>query len=290
VHGAAARRAGASLPTGRAPVMAQIRSLPPRPGTAGTIEGRQKVTRRRAIAPSATEQETRKRLIELFAERPIGDDELLDHLEVFMRPQRINEILTLDQLYRRILDVHGIIVEFGVRWGRHLSVFHALRTRHEPANFYRKIVGFDTFTGFSEPAAPDGDADRVFPGSMSVTPGYERYLEQVLALHEAEAPMAHIKRFELCVGDAPEQLAAYLQRNPETIVALAYFDMDLHDPTRECIELLRPHMSAGSVLAFDELGHPDFPGETVAVKTALDITGHRIQRLPQSPYPAFVVL
>lgn len=248
------------------------------------------MTTPRAITPSAIEQETRTRLIELFAERPIPDDELLDHLEVFMRPQRINEILTLDQLYRHILDVHGIIVEFGVRWGRHLSVFNALRTRHEPTNFYRKIVGFDTFTGFSEPAAADGDSDRVFAGSMSVTPDYERYLDQILRLHEAETLMAHIRRFELCTGDAPEQLAAYLDRNPQTIVALAYFDMDLHDPTRACIELLRPHMPAGAVLAFDELTHPDFPGETVAVKSAIDIAGHRIQRLPQSPYPAFVVL
>lgn len=248
------------------------------------------MTTSRAITPSEIEQETRKRLTALFADRPIPDHDLLDHLEVFMRPQRINEILTLDQLYQRILGVHGIIVEFGVRWGRHLSVLHALRTRYEPTNFYRTIVGFDTFTGFTTPAAADGDADRVFAGSMSVTPGYERYLEQVLALHEAEAPMGHLRRFELCTGDAPTQLAAYLQRHPETIVALAYFDMDLHDPTRDCLELLRPHMPAGSVLAFDELGHPDFPGETVAVKTALDITGHRIQRLPQSPYPAFVVL
>ncbi|MFJ3713449.1 class I SAM-dependent methyltransferase [Streptomyces sp. NPDC090053] len=248
------------------------------------------MTTTRLIAPSDTEQATRNRLMELFAERPIPEDALLDHLEVFMRPQRINEILTLDQLYQHILGTHGIIVEFGVRWGRHLSVFNALRTRHEPTNMYRKIVGFDTFTGFLDPAPQDGGSDRVFAGSMSVTPGYESYLEQVLRLHEAEAPMAHIQRFELCKGDAPEQLAAYLERNPQTIVALAYFDMDLHDPTRACLELLRPHMPAGSVLAFDELTHPDFPGETVALKNAIDLAGHRVQRFPQSPYPAFVVL
>jgi hypothetical protein len=244
----------------------------------------------RAVGPSMREQEARKGLADLFAARPIPDEDLLDHLEVFMRPQRIGEILALQELYKRILDVHGIIVEFGVRWGRHLSVFNALRTYYEPVNFYRKIVGFDTFSGFLEPASEDGDSDRVFTGSMSVTTGYRGYLSKVMALHEAETPMAHIRRFELCEGDAPVELAKYLQRNPETIVALAYFDMDLHDPTKECIGLLRPHMPAGSVMAFDELMHSDFPGEAVALKSALDITRHRIQRLPQSPYPAFVVL
>jgi hypothetical protein len=244
----------------------------------------------RAISPSTTEQATRKRLADLFAARPIPDEDILDHLEVFMRPQRISEILALQEIYTQILDVHGILVEFGVRWGRHLSVFNALRTCHEPTNFYRKIVGFDTFTGFLKPTPEDGSSDRVFEGSMSVTAGYEEYLAAVLTLHEAETSMSHIQRFELCKGNAPVELAKYLERNPETIVALAYFDMDLHDPTRECIELLRPHMPAGAVLAFDELMHPDFPGEAVALKSALDITQYRIRRLPRSPYPAYVVL
>lgn len=244
----------------------------------------------RAISPSARESAAREQLAVLFASRPIPDEDVLDHLEVFMRPQRISEILALQELYTKILDVHGIVVEFGVRWGRHLSVFNALRTIHEPTNFSRKIVGFDTFTGFLAPVPEDGDSDRVFEGSMAVTPGYEKYLTEVLALHEEETPMSHIRRFELCKGDAPIELAKYLERNPETLIALAYFDMDLHDPTRDCLELLRPHMPAGSVLAFDELMHPDFPGEAVALKSVLDITRHRVQRLPKSPYPAYVVL
>lgn len=244
----------------------------------------------RKIGPSERERQTRQDLTELFVARPIPDEDLLDHVEVFMRPQRIGEMLALDAMYREILDVHGIIVEFGVRWGRHLSVFNALRTYHEPTNFYRKIVGFDTFEGFLEPSVEDGESDRVFVGSMAVTPHYGDYLERVLALHEAETSMAHIRRFELCQGDAPVELEKYLERNPDTIVALAYFDMDLHDPTLECLELLRPHMPAGSVLAFDELMHPDFPGEAIALKAAIDITQHRIRRTPYSPYPAYVVL
>ncbi len=244
----------------------------------------------RKIGPSERERQARKDLRELFASRPIPDEDLLDHIEVFMRPQRIGELLALNEIYQEIIDVHGIIVEFGVRWGRHLSVFNAFRTYYEPTNFYRKIVGFDTFQGFLEPTPEDGQSDRVFPGSMAVTPNYGEYLERVLALHEAETSMAHIRRFELCQGDAPVELEGYLERNPDTIVALAYFDMDLHDPTLRCLKLLLPHMPAGSVIAFDELMHPDFPGEAIALKSAIDITQHRIRRTPHSPYPAYVVL
>lgn len=244
----------------------------------------------RQISPSQSETQARTNLRRLFSSRPIPEEDLLDHLEVFMRPQRIGEILALNELYQEIVSVHGIIVEFGVRWGRHLSVFNALRTYYEPTNFYRKIVGFDTFEGFLEPGPEDGGSDRVFAGSMAVTPDYDLFLEQVMALHEAETSMSHLRRFELCKGDAPAELEKYLARNPETIVALAYFDMDLHDPTIACLELLRPHMPAGSVIAFDELMHPDFPGEAVALKSVIDLTSHRISRLPRSPYPAYVVL
>ncbi|HEX6873181.1 MAG TPA: class I SAM-dependent methyltransferase [Micromonosporaceae bacterium] len=244
----------------------------------------------RLVAPSGQEQATRQRMAEMLATTPIPADQLPDHLEVYQRPQRISEIIALSRLYARILDVHGVVMEFGVRWGRHLSVFLALRTLYEPTNFYRKVIGFDTFEGFLEPAPQDGASDRVFAGSMSVGSAYQEHLAEVLTLHEAEAPMSHIRRFELCAGDAPDQLAKYLDRQPETIVALAYFDMDLYGPTRDCIELLLPHMPAGAVLAFDELMHPDFPGEAVAVKEVLNLGRHRIQRMPESPYPAFITL
>ncbi len=53
--------------------------------------------------------------------------------------------------------------------------------------------------------------------------------------------------------------------NPQTIIALAYFDLALYEPTRKCLEAIRPHLVRGSILAMDELNSRDFPGETVEV-------------------------
>jgi hypothetical protein len=125
---------------------------------------------------------------------------------------------------------------------------------------------------------------------MAVTDGYEHHLEAILEAHEAEGPMSHIRRYELCKGDAPEELRRYLERHPETVVALAYFDMDIYEPTRACVELLLPHTTAGSVLAFDEVLHPDFPGEALALKEVIDLRAHALQRFPSAPYPSFIVM
>lgn len=244
----------------------------------------------RKVRPSEQEEETRSQLRMMFEKRPIPSEQILENLELYMRPQRISEILSFHHLYQQILDVHGIIIEFGVRWGRHLSVLSALRAIYEPYNFYRKIIGFDTFTGFLEAVPEDGKSDRVHVGSMSVSENYEQYLEKILALHEAEAPLSHIRRTELLKGDAPQMLAEYLKNNPETIIALAYFDMDLYQPTKSCLELIQPYLVKGSILAFDELLHPEFPGETLALKEVVDLKKYKIERFSTAPYPCYIVM
>jgi hypothetical protein len=37
--------------------------------------------------------------------------------------------------------------------------------------------------------------------------------------------------------------------------ALAYFDLDLYEPTRAVLEQIRPYLTKGSIVAFDEFAH-----------------------------------
>jgi hypothetical protein len=70
----------------------------------------------------------------------------------------------------------------------------------------------------------------------------------------------------------------YLERHPETIVSFAYFDMDIYEPTAKCLRILQKHLTRGSVVGFDELCFPDFPGETLAVQEVIGISSIRLQR------------
>ncbi len=74
----------------------------------------------------------------------------------------------------------------------------------------------------------------------------------------------HIRRTLIVQGDVRETLPRYLDQNPQTVIALAYFDLDLYEPTRDTLEAIRPYLTKGSVLAFDELAHAKWPGETAA--------------------------
>ena len=239
---------------------------------------------------SNSEKDARKAFYDLFKASPIPGDEVLANLGLFIKRQDLSHILFMNELYKKIIEVHGIIVEFGVRWGQNLALFESLRGAYEPFNHNRKIVGFDTFAGFASTDRKDGGSDVIKEGAFSVTPQYEDYLNQVLDYHEQESPISHVKKFELIKGDATLEIDKYLKENPETIIALAYFDFDVYQPTRKCLESIKGHITKGTVLAFDELNVHDFPGETLALKEVLGLDHFQITRSPLSAAASYVIV
>jgi len=242
------------------------------------------------VLSSQNEKEAQRRFTELLKAAPLADDELLANLGLFLTSKTLSRILFFHEMYKKIINTHGIICEFGVRWGQTLSLLSALRGIYEPFNRHRKIVGFDTFAGFRGMAEEDGQACQCKDGSFSVTPGYEDYLNELLGLQEALNPINHLKKWELVKGDALETIPEYLRRHPETIVSLAVFDFDIYKPTKAALEAIKPHLTKGSVLVFDELCDDIFPGETVALREVFDLNTLRVQRLPIAARVSYLVI
>src|ERR1035441_3524672 len=86
----------------------------------------------------------------------IPDDELVNNVLLYSDRQGIGRFLFLLEMYKRIVNYHGVIMEFGCRWGQNLVVFSHLRSLLEPYNLSRKVVGFDTFAGFPSVNEKDG--------------------------------------------------------------------------------------------------------------------------------------
>ena len=124
----------------------------------------------------------------------------------------------------------------------------------------------------------------------STAPGYARFLAQVLELQEQESPLAHIKKHEIVQGDASVTIREYLQQNPQTIIAMAYFDLDIYEPTRDCLLSIRDHLTQGSVIGFDELNDHVCPGETVALKEVLGLSRFSIRRFGPSSRTSYIVV
>ena len=236
------------------------------------------------------ERDRRKHLLDLFRNCPIPDDEIVPNIGLFVVPSTLSRILFFDFLYRQIIEVQGIIIEFGCRWGQSLSLFSALRGIYEPFNRMRKIVGFDTFTGFPGTCAKDGPIHTMVDKNYSVTQDYDRYLSELLDCQEQESPLSHLKKYEIVKGDAGVQIGEYLKRNPETIIALAYFDLDLYEPTLKCLTAIKDRLTRGSIIGFDELNEHVVHGETLALKEVFGLDRCSIRRFPQNARTSYIII
>jgi hypothetical protein len=220
----------------------------------------------------------------------IPPGEILGNLALFMPSKHLARLLFFRDIYPLVLHTHGIIAEFGVRWGQTLAFLSNLRSIFEPFNRHRRIVGFDTFEGFRGVAREDGAEPACRDGDFSVPRGYEDELARILALHERLNPMAHLRRFELVKGDAVKTVPAWFDAHPEAVVSLAIFDFDIYAPTKAALVAIKPRLFKGSVLVFDELSDEVFPGETVAVQEVLGLQNLRVQRSPSVSRVCYAVI
>ena len=240
---------------------------------------------------TAHEDKIRKQFAKHFRNCPIPGDEILANLGLFLSSKHLSRILFMDHLYKQIVDVQGIIIDFGTRWGQNMALFSTLRGIYEPFNRHRKIVGFDTFTGFPGVGEKDRKSHELIKkGGFTTSENYVEYLEKVMEYHEQDNPVAHIKKFELRPGDAVVEIDRYLNEYPETIIALAYLDFDVYEPTKKCLEAIRSHLVKGSVLAFDELNDHDSPGETIALREVFGLSNIELKRYRYTTRVSYFVL
>lgn len=230
---------------------------------------------------------TRNGIQDLFNESPIPSEELFNNMGLFMDRRTLSRFLFINELYQKIVPIHGSIFEFGVRYGQNISLFTSYRGIYEPFNHNRKIVGFDTWEGF--PSVETEDTASWQAGDFGVPEGYESFLEKVITTHEQMAPIPNIKKHALIKGDAIQTIDAYLKAHPETIISLAYFDFDIYKPTKECLEKIIPFLSKGAVIGFDEINVAEFPGETQAFREVLGTNNFRVHHSPFRANAGYIV-
>ena len=240
------------------------------------------------VQSSSLERDANRRLLEIAQVLlPDYGNNWNSYSVLTLRRQSISRILYYDDLYKKILNVPGVICEFGVRWGTTLAQLIAFRGIYEPYNHGRKIYGFDTFEGFS--AIDEKDAGYNELGDYSVKPGHIEALEEILTIHESYSPLSHIKKFNLVKGDASLTVGPWLEANPHMIISMAIFDMDVYKPTRDVLELILPRLTKGSLLVFDELNQESHPGETRAVDEVLGLNNIRLRHNSNQPLCAWAV-
>ncbi len=229
-------------------------------------------------------------LTQAFIDSPLSLAHRLQSFPRHVRRQDIARFLVKYELFKLVLPVHGSVIEGGVFSGGGLMTWSHLSAILEPYNHTRRIVGFDTFTGFSDLRDQDvnaGISEHLQIGAFATHDSIMAEIHTLAAIHDRNRPLGHIEKIELVQGDATVTIPQYVSEHPHLLVSLLYLDFDLYSPTKTALEAFWPLMPKGAIVAFDELNCQEFPGETRAF---LEFVGSRsvaLRRLPIDPYISY---
>jgi hypothetical protein len=230
--------------------------------------------------------------MEAYFARSLGTNmDKLRNFAKYVPRQTLTMFLAKHAIFQRVLGVHGHMIECGVFLGGGLMAWAQLSAIYEPVNHPRRIVGFDTFTGFAgihDKDRSDSNLECIAEGALS-TDAYKD-VQEGIRLYDLNRPIGHIPRVELVVGDAVQTIPNYVQKNPHLVVAMLYLDFDLYEPSKVAIQSFLPRMPRGAVMVFDELDDAAWPGETQAVLEAIGLRNLRIERFPFASQISFAVL
>lgn len=225
-----------------------------------------------------------------FDSNPNNWEQKMENFPKYVRRQNLTRFLVLYEIFKKILEVKGSIIECGVNQGYGIMSWAKLSAILEPVNLTRRIYGFDTFKGFPGVSNKDrsSSSNHVKKGDLSAN-SYEEILE-LANINDSTRFLGHVPKVELIKGDATKTIPKFIKKKPHLLVSLLFLDFDLYEPTKAALENFFPRMPKGSIIAFDELDNPLWPGETQAMIEFCDKKKLSIKRLPYDPYIGYAIV
>ena len=232
----------------------------------------------RSITRTEKELNYAAQLESFIAESPYSQFERFRNFSLYAPRQDITSFLVRYEIFKRVLEIQGSVIECGVFRGGGLMAWAQFSAILEPANHQRRIVGFDTFSGFTRLTAKDRLSESAEARVGGFAADSYDHLKRGAELFDANRFVGHVPKVELIRGDAVKTIPEYLRANPQLIVSLLYLDFDLYEPTLVPLENFVPRLPKGAVIAFDELNLKDWHGESIAVLEILKLRDYRIER------------
>ena len=219
-------------------------------------------------------------------------DPLEAKLETFPRYARrktVTRFVTLYELFKLAMPVKGSVIECGVFRGFGLMTWAHLSAVLEPADLTRRIYGFDSFAGFPHVSERDANAAKTpQPGELNADSYAE--LSRLIDVYDQDRFLGHVDKVHLVSGDVCQTIPTFVEEHPHLVVSLLFLDLDLYEPTRVALVEFLPRMPKGSILAFDQLDNPIWPGEAQALNDVIGIRNLSLRRFDWDPYVAYAIL
>ncbi len=191
--------------------------------------------------------------------------DLYNDFSLWGETDRFSKMLARYELFKRVLELPGDIVEGGVLkgagvlyWAKLIQIFNPLSRR--------KVIGFDTFEGYPEDTSKEHD--KKIAKAFTAEQIAEKKMVSVESIIEAAEAQGLADRVELVKGDASQTIPEYVKAHPGFRISLLNLDFVLYDPTLAAMQELYPRVVTGGVVVLDEYAVAD-KGESDAVDEVL---------------------
>ena len=169
---------------------------------------------------------------------------LIQNSGLFIGDQSLYKLLINFELIKKIKDVKGDVVEFGVWNGNNLLTIKKIL---DYFNLKKKIFGYDHFKGM--PKETKDFKRNNFSGDKKLV----KYIIKFFGLKKI-----------FLIDDDILNLKKHLKLFNK--ISLIYIDCDIYETTKEILERLSGKLSKGGIIVFDEGNQKKNSGETKALK------------------------
>lgn len=175
------------------------------------------------------------------------------------------KIFYFKDLYDKIKNIEGAVVECGIAYGGSFIILGAL-VKDEGKG--RKIYGFDSFEGFPEPTTKDKSEYRIIRKG-EYNDASEEKIKKLFEMLDLEEPT-------LIKGFLEETAQSF--KNQIDKIAFLHIDTDLYSAYKVTLKELFGKVTIGGIVLFDEYNEPKFPGATKAVDEFFANTNYQLQK------------
>ncbi|MDR3392985.1 MAG: TylF/MycF/NovP-related O-methyltransferase [Sulfuriferula sp.] len=234
------------------------------------------------------EMRQREALEQLYEQTELTPFEMFRNFPVFTPRFNLARLLAHYEIFKKILDVPGAIVDLGVFRGSSTFTWAKLCEIYCPTDIRKTVFGFDTFTGFPDISVEDGPVrpeHDVRPGGYFGGASVEADLVLAQEAMNYDRHLRHKNRIEFIKGDVCATIPKFVADKGDGLrIALLNLDLDLYEPTRTALEHFVPKMAHGGIIIVDEYAVDTFGGETKAVDEYFEQQFGKRPRLVKFPW------
>jgi hypothetical protein len=221
-----------------------------------------------------------------FKKYEVAKSEVCRNFSIYTRRIFLKRFLAHYELFRKVVNLPGDIVELGVYRGTTLMNWANFVEIRNMGDRQKQVFGFDNFAGFTSISEKDGACD---DGTGKTEGGFnasifEEILEDAISIFDKDRFIPYKPRVKLIKGNIEDTVPKFVKDNPGLRISLIHFDCDMYEPTKIGLEYFYPLIVPGGIIVFDEYGIRPWEGESKAVDEYFG-GKYKIKRFDWAPNP-----